>query len=61
MQQKVIFNTIGGKRIESIMEMNNHEEVIAFVDEYDYITVEINGVYNIIPKEKIDSFEVQAV
>ena len=61
MKQKVIFNTVGGQKIEAIMEMNNHIEVIDFVDENDYVIVETNGVNQIIPKGMIDSFSVQAV
>ena len=61
MKQKVIFNTVGRQKIEAIMEMSNHIEVIDFVDQNDYVIVEANGVNQIIPKCMIDSFSVQAV
>ena len=61
MKQKVIFNTVGGQKIEAIVERNSHIEVIDFVDENDYVIVETNGVNQIIPKCMIDSFSVQAV
>lgn len=61
MKQNVTFYTVGGKVINAEMEMADHIAVIEFVDENDYVIVEVNGANQIIPKNKIDYFTVQAV
>ena len=59
---KVVFNTVGGRKINAQMDLRNHIEVTEFVDNNDYIFVDtLPGITECIPKDKIDSYEVNVI